>query len=319
MGTWCFTATTPGTFCRTAVVFPSIQLIFNLSECRLGRGDMVNGVYGKFCVENDAFKMTQGEFQRITFTAVRDMDMAKVLVSEMVKPLEDNSLSRTPGELWTGKENKPKGFVIVHMVVASCRMQHYISFSNGINQLARSITTLRLWHIFSMVNMMEAPPSMLFLKVNDWEALLEWMESGDALGERLDAYRQACALAQERQAYYLQNMRESMKDLDRPAEKETKCIAQAMDAHSHMVMRITMNGFVQMHLMWNEEKQKQAGRGRKRASKSSAESLCADKVSAKNENPKDANIVHGIFWCKEVEVMVKMRMGLVLQAIEILC
>lgn len=287
-------------------------MVLHSPDTRLGKGDMVNGECGKFCVENDVLKMSYKEVQKVTFSAVRDMRQAKMLISQLVMPVVDSSTSST------SKKSLYKPMVVVHMVVASCRVQHYIAFGAVSSQLSRSIVCFNLQHIFSFERRLEMDTSMMFLKVKDWNALLLWMESPEVLGESMHAYREACRKAKESQLPYIEAWLEThdfssvdSKENKNDKKKESCPFERDIDENAHMMARITMNGFLQIHLMWNKEDRlakrvpKSVRKGRKGAGAKQVEAAVVPKIG-------------GIFWTDEVEVMVKMRMGIIMYAIEIL-
>lgn len=172
--------------------------------------------------------------------------------------------------------------------------------------------------------------SMMFLKVNNWKGVLEWMESKQVLGTELAAYRLACARAMESQSLYvkawlkehvvLESMPDSLHTCSLQDEEKLECLSpevleRDIDSNSHMIARITMNGFVQMHLIWNKEK-KQTKKQREMA-----QLMCVEKKPQVCLHQKclDAKKkIGGVFWTPEVETMVKMRMGIIMYAIEIL-
>jgi hypothetical protein len=119
--------------------------------------------------------------------------------------------------------------------------------------------------------------SMMFLRVRNWDNLLEWMESVEVLNCKLQAYRDTCSLATS-----------SLRNKN-------------VDKESHMIARITMNGFVQMHLMWNAHQDQRYSSG----------------VQKNKGRERDAEC-RGIQWTSDVDKMVKLRMGLVMAVIEIL-
>lgn len=151
----------------------------------------------------------------------------------------------------------------------------------------------------------EKDTSMVFLKTHNWKGLLDWMESPKVLGYRLEAYRQACQAASDSQCRF-----------DVAGSRD-------MDTDSHMIARITMNGFVQMHVMWNKNM----------SSKNLTNNLANNLANSRGNEQKKRKLVDssdtvgkggggkkggGIIWTREVETMVKMRMGMIMLAIEIL-
>lgn len=248
----------------------------------------VNGDYGKFCIENNITKISNGDLQRITFSGVRDMDEAKRLIDQLVCPLDHIN-------------EKFKPMVIVHMVVACCRLQHYMVFQESNSQLLYSITRFKLQNILKVQISMEMHTSMLFIKVMDWNGLLEWMETGSVIGVNLQAYRKACADASASQIPFAKEW--AKYNGDDNYEKYMK----DLDSHTHMIARVTMNGFVQLHLMWNKEPLLLL-------SPSSSFPVKRKKQDKFEKHYK----VGGVFWTEEVEIMAKMRMGLIMHAIEIL-
>jgi hypothetical protein len=318
------------------------------SDTRLGKGDMVNGDFGKFCVENDASKVANSEYQRITFSAVRDMNDAKSLISQLVLPnLVSKGTQDVFGDIDCGNTGlKPSyssdeeymGMIVVHMVVASCRIQHYISFNERNSPLAMNIMCFKLQHIFNVERRVEMDTSMIFLKVKDWQALLGWMESdemkclvgtsgtcplstlslhasphGDSC---LLAYREACQAAIDSQKPYMQawlkytSMQQNATHVGNNSTLTS--LDRDIDANAHMIARITMNGFVQIHLMWNKEK------SHKKQKRIQRNLPFHSDASPSVESNLPVPQIGGVFWTPEVEKMVKMRMGLIMYAIEIL-
>ena len=181
------------------------------------------------------------------------------------------------------------------------------------NQLLFSIMHLKLDHILKVKVMMEMHTSMLFLKVKNWNGLLEWMESSDVIGKKLHAYRQACKAAYESQIPFVKLWAKYTK-YDDDYEKYMRDI----DAYTHMIARITMNGFVQIHLMWNKEALLDHDiKYRKKKIPASGTSN-TNAVAVVPNGSGSGSIIGGVFWTKEVEAMTKMRMGLIMHAIEIL-
>ena len=99
--------------------------------------------------------------------------------------------------------------------------------------------------------------SMMFLKIRDWHAFLSWMESPDVLNCHLKAYREACAKAQHSQLYHMKRWLLENQDAKEAVDVKTEC--KHMDMNAHMIARVTMNGFVQVHFMWNKDKKRRHG------------------------------------------------------------
>lgn len=258
----------------------------------------VNGDYGKFCIENDPIKMGRGELQKITFSAVRNMQEAQALVMEVVDLQHDCQSNDTE------RNDAENIMTVVHMVIGSCRVQHYMFFSEAFSQLPYSIMNYNLGHIFSIERRIEMDASMMFLKVTNWDALLTWIESSDVVGCKLNAYRHACQRAHDSQIPFVKTWTKAVKNDD-----DYQKYVKDLDTYAHMIARITMNGFVQIHLMWNKKKGAKLQTESEQEIKNSGSNRCS------SQNP----CMGGIFWTPEVEVMVKMRMGLIMHVIEILC
>jgi hypothetical protein len=312
------------------------------NDARLGRGDMVNGGCGKFCVENNPAKISRHELQKITFTAVKEMGRALQLVSQMTvpnSPAADTCAyayeDAMDVDLLDGQDSvdsRVQPSVVVHMVIMYCRISHHVSFSGVIDLLPLSIRKYKLEHIFAIERRLEMDTSMVFLKVVNCQALLEWAESAEGLDYKLCAYKQACNMAHSNTANAL------------------------IDIHCHVMARITRNGFIQMHLMWNKHRHDnsqeeggfvvqgkgdstgkghtdkvQTGKGhtdkghtdKVQTGKGHTDKVHTGKVHHKKKATANKCSEHmhlkGIQWTTHVEKMAKMRVGLVMAVIEMLC
>jgi hypothetical protein len=161
---------------------------------------------------------------------------------------------------------------------------------------------------------------------------LEWAESAEGLDYKLCAYKQACNMAHSNTANAL------------------------IDIHCHVMARITRNGFIQMHLMWNKHRHDnsqeeggfvvqgkgdstgkghtdkvQTGKGhtdkghtdKVQTGKGHTDKVHTGKVHHKKKATANKCSEHmhlkGIQWTTHVEKMAKMRVGLVMAVIEMLC